>query len=239
MFPLKDDIPSRHFPVVNLWLIIVNILCFAYQLSLGLELEGFITAHGFVPVRFAAEQAANAISLGSYLPIFSAMFLHGGLLHVFSNLWMLWIFGDNVEDRMGHGRYLLFYLFCGVAAAFAQFWANPQAQAPMIGASGAISGVLGAYFLLYPRARILTFIPIFILFYLVEIPASFLSASGFSCSFCKAQPSKWRWAGWLRAGLPGGPMSAALRREWFCCIFLSEAPRRRQGRCRCNRRGRI
>jgi len=183
MFPLKDDIPSQHFPVVNLWLIIVNILCFVYQLSLGPELEGFILTHGFVPARFAAEQAANAMSLGSYAPIFSSMFLHGGLLHIFSNLWMLWIFGDNVEDRMGHGRYLLFYLLCGVAAAFTQFWANPQAQTPMIGASGAISGVLGAYVILFPRARILTFIPIFILFYLVEIPAYFFIGFWFLMQF--------------------------------------------------------
>ena len=183
MFPLKDDIPSRHFPVVNLLLIIVNILCFVYQLSLGQDMEGFIVAHGFVPVRFAAEQAGNGIFLASYGPIFSAMFLHAGLLHVFSNLWMLWIFGDNVEDRMGHGRYLLFYLLCGVGAAFAQFLANPQAQAPMIGASGAIAGVLGAYFLLYPRARILTFIPIFVLFYLVEIPAYFFIGFWFLMQF--------------------------------------------------------
>ncbi|OGQ87812.1 MAG: hypothetical protein A2512_09190 [Deltaproteobacteria bacterium RIFOXYD12_FULL_56_24] len=183
MFPLKDDIPSRHFPVVNLWLIIVNILCFVYQSSLGPELEGFIITHGFVPVRFAAEQAGNVSSLGSYLPIFSAMFLHGGLLHLFSNLWMLWIFGYNVEGRMGPGRYLLFYLLCGVAAALAQFWANPQAQVPMIGASGAIAGVLGAYFLLYPRARILTFIPVFILFYLVEIPAYFFIGVWFLMQF--------------------------------------------------------
>lgn len=183
MFPLKDDIPSQRVPVVTLWLIIVNILCFVYQLSLGQELEPFIIAHGFVPARFVAEQAGTGISLAGYLPIFSAMFLHGGLLHVFSNLWMLWIFGDNVEDRMGHGRYLLFYLLCGVAAVFAQFWSNPQAQVPMIGASGAIAGVLGAYVFLFPRARILTFIPIFILFYLVEIPAYFFIGFWFLMQF--------------------------------------------------------
>jgi len=183
MFPLKDDIPSRHFPVVNLLLIIVNILSFAYEISLGPELESFIVTHGFVPVRFSAELSGNFMPLAGYLPVFSSMFLHAGLLHVFSNLWMLWIFGDNVEDRMGHGRYLLFYLLCGVGAALAQYWANPLAQSPMIGASGAISGVLGAYFLLYPRARILTFIPIFILFYLVEIPAYFFIGFWFLMQF--------------------------------------------------------
>ncbi|MBU2538993.1 MAG: rhomboid family intramembrane serine protease [Proteobacteria bacterium] len=183
MFPLKDDIPSRHFPVVNLVLIIANILSFTYEMSLGPQLESFIVTHGFVPVRFSAELAGNFMPLSSYLPVFTSMFIHGGLLHVFSNLWMLWIFGDNVEDRMGHGRYLLFYLLCGVGAALAQFWANPQAQSPMIGASGAIAGVLGAYFLLYPRARILTFIPIFILFYLVEIPAYFFIGFWFLMQF--------------------------------------------------------
>jgi hypothetical protein len=183
MFPLKSDIPTLHFPFVNFWLIIVNIFVFAYQLSLGPAVEGFIVAHGFVAVRFAAEQVGSGISLSRYLPVFSAMFLHAGLLHLFSNLWMLLIFGGNVEDRLGHGRYLLFYLLCGVAAAFAQFWTNPQAQAPMIGASGAIAGVLGAYFLLYPRARILTFIPVFILFYLVEIPAYFFIGFWFLMQF--------------------------------------------------------
>ncbi|MGV1099392.1 rhomboid family intramembrane serine protease [Thiovibrio sp. JS02] len=182
MFPLKDDIPSKSFPVVNLWLIVVNVLCFLYQLSLGPGLEPFVVDYGFIPARFVAELRANLFP-GSVVPIFSSMFLHGSLLHVFSNMWMLWIFGDNVEDRMGHGRYLFFYLLCGVAAAFTQFGVSPQARVPMIGASGAISGVIGAYLLLYPGARILTFIPIFILFYLVEIPAYFFIGFWFLMQF--------------------------------------------------------
>lgn len=208
MFPLKDDIPSQRFPVVTLWLIIVNALCFVYQLSLGQELEAFVMAHGFVPARFAAEQAETGIFLAGSIPIFSAMFLHGGLLHVFANLWMLWIFGDNVEDRMGHGRYLLFYLLCGVGAAFAQFWSNPRAQVPMIGASGAIAGVLGAYVFLFPRARILTFVPIFILFYLVEIPAYFFIGFWFLLQFLQgavqqvamARPAEGGVAWWAHVG---------------------------------------
>lgn len=201
MFPLKDDIPSQRFPVVNVWLIIVNILCFVYQLSLGPDQEAFIVTHGFVPARFVAEQAGSGISLGSYGPIFSSMFLHGGLLHVFANLWMLWIFGDNVEDRMGHGRYLLFYLLCGVGAAFAQFWANPQARVPMIGASGAIAGVLGAYVFLFPRARILTFIPIFILFYLVEIPAYFFIGFWFLMQFLQGAAQQAALGGLVEGGV--------------------------------------
>jgi len=171
MFPLRDDIPSRRFPAVNLWLIIVNILSFIYQLSLGPGQERFILAHGFIPAAFS-------------LPaLFTSMFIHGDLFHIAANLWMLWVFGDNVEDRMGHGRYLVFYLLCGVGAAMAQYFANPMAQVPMIGASGAISGVLGAYFFLYPRARILTFVPIFIFFYLVEIPAYFFIGFWFVMQF--------------------------------------------------------
>ncbi len=182
MFPLKDDIPSQRFPVVNLWLILVNVLAFFYQLSLGPALEPFILTHGFIPARFVTELRGE-FQLGSLLPIFSSMFLHGSLLHIFSNMWMLWIFGDNVEDRMGHGRYLFFYLLCGIAAALSQFVVGPGARVPMIGASGAISGVIGAYLLLYPQARILTFVPIFILFYLVEIPAYFFIGFWFFLQF--------------------------------------------------------
>jgi len=229
MFPLKDDIPSQHFPVVNLWLIIVNILCFAYQLSLGQGLEAFITAHGFVPARFAAQQAGNAMSLGSYAPIFSAMFLHGGLLHVFSNLWMLWIFGDNVEDRMGHGRYLVFYLLCGIAAAFSQFWANPQAQAPMIGASGAISGVLGAYVFLFPRARILTFIPIFILFYLVEIPAYFFIGFWFLMQFLQGAAQQAVVGGLVEGGVAWWAHVGGFVAGVSLLYFFKRGPEKKEG----------
>lgn len=171
MFPLRDNIRARHFPAVNLWLIIVNIFCFLYEIKLGPHLQTFISAYGFVPARFFAQQAENGLGFSQFLPIFSSMFLHGNFIHLVSNMWMLWIFGDNVEDWMGHGRYLLFYLLCGVASVLAQTLSNPASVAPMIGASGAISGVIGAYFLLYPRAKILTFIPVFFFFYLVDVPA--------------------------------------------------------------------
>ena len=170
MFPLKDDIPAQVFPVVNVGLIVANVLCFAYALAQGPAAEQFLYHYGFVPARFAGHAAAGVIGAG-FVPVFSSMFLHGGLLHLVGNMWMLWIFGDNVEDVMGHGRYLLFYLLCGVASVLAQAWAAPASTVPMVGASGAISGVLGAYFLTYPRARVLTLVPIFIFFYLVELPA--------------------------------------------------------------------
>jgi membrane associated rhomboid family serine protease len=111
------------------------------------------------------------------------MFLHANLIHLIGNMWMLWIFGDNVEDCMGHGRYLLFFLLCGIASIAAQAIANPQSQLPMVGASGAISGVLGAYFLTYPHARILTLVPIIILFYIVELPAYFFLGFWFFIQF--------------------------------------------------------
>ena len=173
MFPLRDNIPARRFPVVNLTLIVVNVLVFAYQVTLGEAVVPFIMEYGFVPARFLARQTADPFDLGRFVPVLTSQFLHGNLLHIFSNMWMLWVFGDNVEDSMGRLPFLFFYLACGVAAVFVQTGFGPESQLPMVGASGSISGVLGAYFVLYPKARVLTFVPVFILFYLVEIPAVF------------------------------------------------------------------
>jgi membrane associated rhomboid family serine protease len=166
MFPLKDNIPAKHFPVVNNCLIAVNILIFVYEWRLGAHLQPFIMHWGFVPARLNDGREPLAL-----LTIFTSMFLHGSLLHVLSNMWFLWIFGDNVEDRIGHGSYLAFYLLCGIASIGTQYWSAPHSSLPMVGASGAIAGVLGAYFLSFPRAKILTLLPLFILFYLIEVPA--------------------------------------------------------------------
>src|SRR5213594_661085 len=146
MIPLRDVIPSRTVPVVTITLIVVNVLVFLYEYSLGPSLDNFMLTFALIPAGF------------SWITVFTSMFLHGGLLHVGGNMLYLWIFGDNVEDRMGHGRFLVFYLLCGLAAALAQTIANPDAIVPMVGASGAIAGVMGAYFVLYPRSRILTLI---------------------------------------------------------------------------------
>ncbi|MDH3360180.1 MAG: rhomboid family intramembrane serine protease [Desulfobulbaceae bacterium] len=182
MFPLKDNIPARVFPVVNIALIVANLLFFIYVFSKGDMAEHFLGQHGFVPARFLA--SANFLFVpGQVLSVFSSMFLHGSIMHLFGNMWMLWIFGDNVEDAMGHGRYLLFYLLCGVASVMAQTVAAPVSLVPMVGASGAISGVLGAYFCLYPRARILTLLPLLIIFYIVEIPAYFFLGFWFLLQF--------------------------------------------------------
>ena len=167
MIPLRDTIPSSRRPVVTYALIAVNVVVFLFELSLGRALEPFIFQWGLVPARFAMTDPL------SWMAVLTSMFLHGGWAHVGGNLLYLWIFGDNVEDRMGHGRYLFFYVACGACAALAQTMANPASTVPMVGASGAIAGVLGAYLLYYPHARVVTLVPIFFFIQLIEIPALF------------------------------------------------------------------
>ncbi len=161
MIPLRDVIPSRTTPFVTMALIAINAAVFIFQLSLGDRGNDFALQFGLVPAYF------------SWVTVFTSMFLHAGLLHVGGNMLYLWIFGDNVEDRMGHGRFVVFYLLCGVAAALAQTYTSPESTVPMVGASGAIAGVMGAYFVLYPHSRVVTLIPIIFFFQIVEIPAIF------------------------------------------------------------------
>ena len=189
MFPLKDDIPSNSFPAVNISLIIINCLVFLYEFKLGPDFEPFIMQMGFIPARFMEQQSRDWLDLSRFVPVFSSMFLHGSPMHLISNMWMLWIFGDNVEDCMGHGRYLVFFLLCGIISIFGQAVAWPASQIPMVGASGAISGVLGAYFITYPRARVLTLIPIFIIFYTFELPAFFFLGFWFFIQFLQGSAS--------------------------------------------------
>jgi len=166
MFPLYDTVRSHKFPVINLALIVVNALAFLYQLQIGdSALKGFIFEWGLIPSHFVSDPS------NSWIYIFSAMFLHGGWFHILSNMWVLFIFGDNVEARLGGFRYLLFYLLSGIAAGLLQTYILPSSDVPMIGASGAIAGVLGAYLVLYPRARVASIVPIFFIFTVIEIPA--------------------------------------------------------------------
>jgi membrane associated rhomboid family serine protease len=171
MIPLRDVIPSRTTPFMTITLIVVNALVFLYELSLGERIEEFVLYLGLVPAAF------------SFVTLFTSMFLHGGFLHFAGNMLYLWIFGDNVEDRMGHGRFLVFYLLCGIAAALAQTITNPDSVVPMVGASGAIAGVMGAYFVLYPRSRILTLLPFFVFWQLIEVPAIFFLGIWFLMQF--------------------------------------------------------
>lgn len=155
MIPIKDNIPSRRFAFVNYGLIILNVLVFGLQLMQAANLESFVNRYAFIP-----GQISSGLDIGDILRIFTSMFMHGGWMHLVGNMLYLWIFGDNVEDALGHLGYLVFYLLAGFLAAFAHFFFNPQSVIPTVGASGAIAGVLGAYLVFYPSSRVYTFIPI-------------------------------------------------------------------------------
>ncbi len=172
MIPLKDINRSRTTPYICILLIFFNGLVFLYQLSLGRQLVRFFYAFGVVPNYFFHFGYWDNFGLvGGSIPIFSSMFMHGGWLHFLGNMLYLWVFGDNVEDRLGHFRFLIFYLFCGVAAALLHIFTNPSSTVPTVGASGAIAGVLGAYVVFFPGARVLTLVPILFFFQLIELPA--------------------------------------------------------------------
>lgn len=169
MIPLRDENPTQNLPVVTVLLILMNCLLFGYEMSLmfnsTVELNQFIQQWGFVP---------ESLSLGessAYISVFSSMFLHGGYLHLGSNMLFLWVFGDNIEDEMGSARFLVFYLISGLAGTLGQYVVAPDSTVPLIGASGAIAGVLGAYLLLYPTARVLTAVIFIIFIRLIYLPA--------------------------------------------------------------------
>ena len=171
MIPLRDDNPSQRVPVVTRTLIVLNVAAFLFEVGLGPALRDFVFGWGLVPLRFAYA-FAGAEPLGPTLvTALTSMFMHGGWLHLLSNAWYLWIFGDNVEDRLGHGRFLLFYLAGGLAAALVHLLFNWSSPVPTVGASGAIAAVLGAYAVLYPRARVVTLVPIFFFFQVIALPA--------------------------------------------------------------------
>ena len=177
MIPLRDENPTRRPPVVTIALIAVNVAVFLWQIMLPPRgAEAVVYSLGLVPaVLFgSAELPADIRSVPAVLTPITSMFLHGGFLHLAGNMLYLWIFADNVEDSMGHGRFAVFYLLCGVAAAMAQALPDPSSQVPMIGASGAISGVLGAYVLLYPHARVFVLIPIGFIFQTMRLPAGWV-----------------------------------------------------------------
>lgn len=159
MFPIRDNVPAKSFPFVTWAVVAANAAVFYHELTLGRRLGPFLDLHGLVPARPAFDDFVTS------------MFLHGGWTHVIGNLWTLWIFGDNVEDRLGHFRYLAFYLLCGLAAGAVQVLAQPGSSVPVIGASGAIAGVLGAYVFFFPKAKVTTVVPVFIFLHYAEIPA--------------------------------------------------------------------
>jgi membrane associated rhomboid family serine protease len=166
MFPIRDTIRSRSIPIVNYSLIAANVLVYLFQSILSQRgFQTLLGSFGLIPATF------TLASSHSLLTIITSMFLHGSWFHVLSNMWVLYIFGDNVEDRMGSIRYLIFYLLSGILAALTHVFFAPGLAVPTVGASGAIAGVLGAYFYLFPRSRVLTFVPLFILPWFIEVPA--------------------------------------------------------------------
>jgi hypothetical protein len=172
VFPLRDDVPSRRAPVVTIVLILINAVVFVREVVAGPDAARVLHTFGLVPGRELSTLVRTPWMVGEWLPPFvTSMFLHAGWAHVIGNLWFLGVFGDNVEDRLGRLRYLGFYLLAGLVAAVAQVVTNPLSPIPMVGASGAVAGVLGAYLVLHPRAQILTFLPIFIIPYFFRVPA--------------------------------------------------------------------
>ncbi len=214
--PLKDRNPTLHFPYVTIALIVANVAVFLYELMLGPHINAFVAAYGATPY----EITHNTDLIGQYMgvpiahskgpPIISltlltSMFLHGGFLHIFGNMLYLWIFGNNIEDILGSARFLLFYLICGLVAAVAHILSQPNSPVPVVGASGAVAGILGAYFLTFPRARVLTLVFFGFFIRLVELPAAFLLVFWFILQAFSGFAS-------LATGLPHGGVA------WFAHI---------------------
>ena len=192
MIPIRDDNPTRTVAFVTIALIVLNVLAFVYELSLqsGPGVEAFFANFALVPAEFT-----HAPTPGELRTVFTSMFLHGGWAHLIGNMWFFWIFGNNVEDSVGHFKFIIFYLVCGIAAAIAQILSAPDSYVPMIGASGAISGVLGAYLLLFPRARVLVLIPIWIILKFIYVPAWLLLIVWFALQL---------FSGWATVGARNG-----------------------------------
>ena len=170
MIPLRDETPAFTTPVVTRALILINVLAFVFELALGPERGAFVVGWGLIPARvmavFAGQERVAALAT-----TLTSMFLHAGWLHLIGNMWYLWIFGDNVEDRLGHVGFLAFYLASGIASAVMHIAINPGSPIPTVGASGAIAGVLGAYLVYFPRARVVTLVPIVFILQIVALPA--------------------------------------------------------------------
>ena len=184
MIPFRDNVPARRYPFVTVTLILANVAAFIYELSLQPgDLEALLRTYGLVPATLQAFPRAPLTVLGTLSgSLVSSTLLHGGFFHLIGNMWYLWIFGDNVEDRMGSGRFLVFYLLCGILAGVAHIAFNPSSAVPTIGASGAVAGVLGAYLVSYPFAKVLTLVPFFF-FFVVEVPAVLLLGFWFLVQF--------------------------------------------------------
>ena len=160
MFPIRDTQPSYSRPIVTILIIVLNVIVFLYEFTLDeYSRNYFIANYGLIPARFHASA------------VITSMFLHGGWLHIIGNMWFLWIFGDNIEDVLGHAKYLVFYVLCGIAAGMTQTFFNAGSRLPMVGASGAIAGVMGAYLVKFPHSRIVTLVFVFFFITTIDVPA--------------------------------------------------------------------
>ena len=172
MFPLRDDIPSQRYPIVTVMIIVLNVVAFFFELMLGPRLEQFLMSWSIVPARYTVPDVAGLFSWREQLlPFFTSMFLHGGWTHLLGNMWSLWIFGDNVEDRLGRCRFICLYLLGGSVAAMVHIYTNADSAVSTLGASGAIAAVMGAYLRLYPHARVQMLIPPFFFGPFFVVPA--------------------------------------------------------------------
>jgi len=185
MIPLKNLRPRIHFPSITLALIVVNFIVFFYQLTLDPRaLQSFIVTYSMIPARAQLALAHSQYTLAQgFLPLFTSMFLHAGWLHIIGNMWFLWLFGPNVEDRLGHVPYLGFYLVCGLGAGIAQTVFSLGSTIPGLGASGAIAGVLGAYVVFFPSSRILTLVTLFFWWFFARLPAVLFIGLWFAVQF--------------------------------------------------------
>ncbi len=193
MFPLRDDAPRWGTPAITVALIVVNVAIFLFQTSLNIESpraqQAFIETFGAIPGRATEALAGEYPLLEGLFPLVTSIFLHGGWMHLIGNMWFLWIFGDNIEDELGHVPFLIFYVACGVLASIAHYVSDPNSYVPTIGASGAIAGVMGAYIVRFPRARVTTLVPLFVIFTTIQIPAFVMLAYWFFIQFISGAAS--------------------------------------------------
>ena len=190
MIPIRDTIPSKNYPIVNNTIIGINVVIYLVQVTLVPDINRFVYIYGLVPARYSIPQITSYFTTGQqFFSLLSFMFLHGGFWHLLGNMWSLYIFGDNVEDRLGSLRYIVFYLLCGITSGLSHLIFNLNSNMPTIGASGAIAGVMGAYLILHPNAKILTLIPIIFIPWFVEIPAFFFLGLWFVLQFISATGS--------------------------------------------------
>ena len=227
MFPIRDHNRSGTYPYVTVALIVANGLAFLYEASLGPALERFLLRYGLVPILVSNFHRIPEIGFLDVAKTFvTSMFLHGGWFHIIGNMWYLWIFGDNVEDRLGHGRFLAFYLACGIVAGLVHYGLNPSSKLPTIGASGAVAGVLGAYFLCFPRARVDVLIFFFFFIQIIAVPAAFVLFFWFILQLFSGALSLG-----VGTGVSGGVAWWAHVGGFLCGVLLVRLlPRRRRSR---------